>query len=78
MRLATTLSSGSTRWWCAQPEAANGRVVVGNSYFWRKGKTHYIVSIDLHDYFSPEAKLSSRGPHVIVQAAYEERDSEDT
>jgi len=47
------------------------------AYFWRKGKSHYFVSVNLHDFYRPEIPLPGPGPFVIVEAGEEEGDGEE-
>jgi hypothetical protein len=47
------------------------------TYFWRKGKTPFFISINFHDFYAPEISLPGPGPFVIVQAGWEEGDSEE-
>ena len=51
--------------------------VDGKDYYWRRGKTPYIVSIDFNNFHAPEIPLPGPGPFVIVAAGWEEGDSED-
>jgi hypothetical protein len=44
-------------------------------YFWRRGKTHYFVSIKFA--YAPDIPLPGPGPLVMVGAGWEEGESED-
>jgi hypothetical protein len=46
-------------------------------YIWRRGKTRYIVSLELSDFYRQELPLPGPGPFVLVEAGWEEGESED-
>jgi hypothetical protein len=54
-------------------------IVDDKAYFWRKGKTPYIISVDFNSLYGPKNPFpdGGLGPFVVVEAGWEEGDSED-
>jgi hypothetical protein len=46
------------------------------AYFSRKGTPSYFISINIHNFFALEIPLPGPGPFVIVEARWEEGESE--
>jgi hypothetical protein len=47
------------------------------AYFFRKGTPEYFIRIDVHNFFALEIALPGPGPFVIVEAGWDEGESED-